>query len=165
MLNKALFKQTLVSIVALACLGGPALADPPHARVPVRGFGAWHLDCTAAPCTLFTSVAGSDGSEILRLAAIDGPQLRVTTPLPLYLPDGLTLAIGAEPPRPIVWRTCDPTGCEARIPLDDDLEAALKRERAATVTLTLVDGIAVRLGVSLLGYSRATLARNAATRA
>ena len=96
MLNKALCKQTLVLIL----IAGAALADPPAAQVPVRAFADWRLDCTAQPCEIHTLVRGADGTEVLRLGRGPGeaPLLEVSTPLALYLPDGLTLAIGAEPP-------------------------------------------------------------------
>ena len=56
------------------------------------------------------------------------------------------------------WRTCGAGGCEAVLPLDPPLLAALRRERAATATFTLVDGVKVRLPFSLLGFSAATRA-------
>jgi invasion protein IalB len=153
MLNKALIKQTLVAIL----LAAPGLADPPHARVPVRGFADWQLDCTAAPCVTRTSVAGADGSEVLRLTLSPGepPLLAVSTPLALYLPDGVLLAVGAEPPVALVWRTCGPAGCEARLTLTPELAAALRRERQASVTFTPADGVPVRVRVSLIGYTAA----------
>nr|MBA3326212.1 invasion associated locus B family protein [Paracoccaceae bacterium] len=74
---------------------------------------------------------------------------------PLFLPDGLTLGLGDAPPRAVAWRTCDAAGCEALAPLENELLAALRRERAAEVTLTLVDGVRVRLPVSLMGFTAA----------
>jgi invasion protein IalB len=159
MLNNALVKQTLVAILVAA----PAIADPPHARVPVRGFADWRLDCTGEPCFTRTSVLGADGSEVLRLSLLPGepPTLAVATPLALYLPDGLTLAVGAEPPLRLVWRTCGPAGCEARLAVSPELAAALRRERAASVTFTPADGVPVRVPVSLVGYTAALRARGA----
>ena len=156
MINKVLVKQTLVATL----LAAPALADPPNARVPVRGFADWRLDCSAAPCTTHTAVIGADGSEVLRLTRLPGepPLLEVSTPLPLYLPDGLVLTVGAEPPVPIAWRTCGPDGCTARLPLTPELAAALRRERQGSATFTPADGVPVRLGFSLIGYSAASRA-------
>lgn len=153
MLNKALITRTLVAIL----LAAPGLADPPGAREPVRRFDDWRLDCTASPCTTRTVVPGADGSEVLRVTRLPGepPLLAVATPLALYLPDGLALAIGDEPPLPLVWRTCGPGGCEARLPLTPELAAALRRERRGSVTLTPADGVPVRIGVSLVGYTAA----------
>jgi invasion protein IalB len=159
MINKALIKQTLVATLLVA----PALADPPHARVPVRGFADWRLDCAADPCIARTGVRGADGSEVLRLARLPGepPMLAVSTPLALYLPDGLTLVVGAEPPAALVWRTCGPNGCEARLALTSELAEALRRERKASVTFTPADGVPVRVPVSLIGYTAALRAREA----
>ena len=161
MLNNPLVKQTLVTMLLAA---PPGLADPPHARVPVRGFGDWRLDCIAPPCVTRTGVRGADGSEVLRLTLIPGepPVLAVSTVLPLYLPDGLALAVGAEPPIAVPWRTCGPGGCEARLAVGPELVQALRRERQASVTFTPADGVPVRVGVSLVGYTAAGRARAAA---
>jgi invasion protein IalB len=159
MLNKALAKQTLVAIL----LATPTLADPPAARVPVRGFDDWRLDCRGTPCAIYTAVSGTDGGEVLRIAVEAGPApaLVVTTPLPLYLPDGLALLIAGGPALALPWRTCGAYGCEARLPLAPEFAAALRRERAGSATFTLVEGVPVRLGFSLVGYVAAARARDA----
>ncbi len=158
MLNKIPLKQTLVAILLAAA---PASADPPGAWTEGRLFRDWQLACREAACAVRTAVTGSDGSEVLRVAATGGqaPALTVTTPLPLFLPDGVHLVIGEDPERPVQWRTCGATGCEARLPLDPELLAAMQRERAGSVSFTLVDGQAVRLPFSLLGFSAALRAR------
>lgn len=162
MLNKAFSIQTLVAILMLA---PPALADPAGARArPDAAFGDWRLDCAAEPCGLHTALAGADGSEVLRLAVTAGaaPELTVTTPLPLFLPDGIGLVFGSRPERSVAWRTCGAGGCEASLPLDAGLLEALKRERSGSATLTLEAGVQVRLGFSLMGFSAALRARDAA---
>ncbi len=153
MLNKALAKLTLVAIL----LAAPALADPPHARVPVRGFADWRLDCATRPCLAYTAVAGGGGAEVLRLALLpeEPPQLEVSTRLPLYLPDGVALAVGTDPPLPLAWRTCGPDGCAARLTVTPQLAAALRRERGGTATFTPADGVPVRVPFSLMGYTAA----------
>jgi invasion protein IalB len=155
MINKASTKQTLVVILMLAA---PAAADPPGARA--RAFEDWRLDCAAGPCGLYTAVAGADGSEVLRIAVTGGaaPTVAVTTPVPLFLPDGVALALGERPERPVPWRTCGAAGCEATLPLDSGLLDALRHERGGSATFTLVDGVQVRLGFSLMGFSAAVRA-------
>ena len=158
MLNKALLKQTLVAILLQ---GAPMLADPPGAWRSGEAFRDWRLDCPGAGCVVHTAVAGADGSEVLRvtLGAGAAPTLTVSTPLPLFLPDGIGLAVGTAPARPAPWRTCGKAGCEAVLAVDPELMAALRKERAASVTFTLVEGVPVRLPVSLLGLSAALRAR------
>jgi len=153
MLNGIWLKRTLVATL----LASPALADPPHARVPVRGFADWRLDCTAGQCLPYIAVVGAGGAEVLRLALLSGepPQLEVSTRLPLYLPDGLALAVGSEPVPPLAWRTCGPDGCAARITVTPELAAALRRERAGTATFTPADGVPVRVPFSLMGFTAA----------
>jgi invasion protein IalB len=160
MLNRILSFQTLVAMLAVSP-AVPLRADPPAALAErVQVFRDWRLDCRADPCSLHTSVRGADGSEVLRLAvgAGEAPILTLSTPLPLFLPDGIGLAVGAEPERSVPWRTCGAAGCQAVLPLDPELLAAIRRERAGTAAFTLVDGVRVRLPFSLLGVSAATAA-------
>ncbi|HET9069258.1 MAG TPA: invasion associated locus B family protein [Amaricoccus sp.] len=163
MLNRTMRFQTLVMILALASslAAPPAAADPPAAWAErAERFSDWRLDCRRDPCTPWTAVRGADGSQVLRLAAEpgDAPSLVLTTPLPLLLPDGLALAVGAEPERVVPWRTCGAGGCEARLSLDGPLLATLRRERGGSATFTLVDGMKVRLPFSLLGFTAASRA-------
>ena len=62
------------------------------------------------------------------------------------------------------WRTCGAGGCEATLPIDPELAEALRRERGGSAIFTLVDGVPVRLGFSLLGYQAAARARDAVSR-
>jgi invasion protein IalB len=150
--------QTLVATLVAAL---PAFADPPAAWHDGQGFRDWQLECPGAACPAHTSVRGADGSEVLRVTAAPGglPKLRVTTPLPLFLPDGIALAVGDDPPWIAPWRTCTPAGCEATLALDARLLDALRRAPGGAVTLTLVDGVRVRLAFSLRGISAALDAR------
>lgn len=160
-LNKHLIKPAIF----VTLLGVPAAwADPPHSRARApEAFGDWQLDCRAGSCAIVTRVAGTDGSEVLRLALAAGvPRgLAVTTPLPLHLPDGLTLAFGARPERAVAWRTCGAAGCEATLAADAELLDGLRRERGGTAAFTLVTGEQVRLPFSLMGFSAALRALDA----
>jgi invasion protein IalB len=160
MLNKPLEKQRLVAIFAVL-LAWPAAADPPGAWRSPQSFRDWRLDCPAAACAVGITVAGADGSEVLRLALRSRPlpALAVTTPLPLFLPDGVAISIEGTPLREAQWRTCGAGGCEATLPLDAELLGILKRERAGSVGFTLVDGVRVRIPFSLMGLSAALAAR------
>jgi invasion protein IalB len=93
---------------------------------------------------------------------VPAPVLTVRTPLPLLLPDGVTLTIGAGPPLHLPWRTCIVGACEAALPLGDDLVAELRRARGGTAEFTLVDASRVRLPFSLLGFSAALRALESA---
>lgn len=161
MLNRIVPKQTLVAILALA---PAALADPPGPPVPAaRVFEDWRLECAVGPCEVATRVAGAGGRLVLRLALVDGkaPVLVISTPLPLYLPAGLTLSLSGEEPLTLPWRTCRYGACEAETPLADPLLASLRRERGGTVAFTLVNGVEVRLRFSLMGFTAALRTRDA----
>ncbi len=151
------FVATCALVVAW---GDPASADPPgHRRegAPER-FLDWQMACRSEACAISTRVAGAEGDEVLRLslARAPGRDLTITTPLPLLLPDGLLLAIGPTLQRRVPWRSCSARGtCEARLPLDAETLAALRRERGGTATFTLLENQPVRVGFSLMGFSGA----------
>jgi invasion protein IalB len=133
---------------------------------PAERHEDWALVCGEV-CRIETTVAGGDGSGawVLRLAVEGTGEARalvVATPLPLFLPDGLVLTLGGGEPRPEPWRTCNAAGCEARLPLEPGLLASLRREREAAVSFTLLDGVRVRLPISLLGFTAAERALGAA---
>jgi invasion protein IalB len=144
---------------------GGAPGDPPAEAVR---FDDWRLDCSAA-CVAETVVRGGGGAGpvVLRLRLdrpVDPEAMVVETPLPLFLPDGVTVGIGAAEPRHLPWHTCAATGCRALLALDPGLLARLRGERAATVAFTLLDGTRVRLDASLGGFTAAErAARDAAS--
>lgn len=139
--------------------GAEAYGPPPPP--PAEVFEDWTLACPEGVCTVSTRVEGAGGATVLVLEA--GPDaLVVRTPLPLLLPEGLGLALGqADEERTAAWRTCDALGCEARLTMEADLLAALRRERDGTLRFTLVSGERVRIGVSLIGFTAAWRARAA----
>lgn len=149
--------------VALALSAGGAAADPPHVRAAAeaaaRTFRDWRIACDPGGCDAIRAVVtAGDGSQVLEMAAEarpSGATLALRTPLPLFLPDGVALGLGEAPLRAIAWRTCGEAGCVAEAPIDAALLADLRRERAAQVTLTLEDGVRIRLGVSLMGFAAA----------
>lgn len=163
-----------VAVAMILGLAAPVRADPPGppfrpepqaetAAQSVAPFRDWTLDC-AAECFIATAIrpdrAGAE--DVLRLSLRQdaengtvGWELRIETPLPLYLPDPVILTPEDSPPLPIAWFTCDPEGCQARLLADAPLLEALKRQRAASVEVTLVDGSHARLRFSLLGFSAA----------
>jgi invasion protein IalB len=155
---------------ALAAGPGPAAEAPPEA-VAAAGIAMplprverhrdWMLDCTGA-CRVETVVRGAEDREVMRLAvAAEAPAtLAVATPLPLFLPEPVEIGVG-DAALSLPWLTCDPGGCEARAALDAGLLAGLRRERAAQVAFTLLDGSRVRVPVSLMGFTSAKAALDA----
>ncbi len=163
MVKKIWQKQQLVAII-LAALTAPAAADPSGAPpVTTVGYRDWLVECADVPCRLSTSVEGADGTPVV-LVSLDGPEeavaLAVTTRLAVFVPDGMMLSVGEDPDRLLAWRVCGPDGCEARLPADPDLIAALKRAPDGRVTLTLSDGTPIRLAFSLRGFTGAWRLRN-----
>jgi invasion protein IalB len=165
MMNKrlpmALIFLAFAAFVAAAA-EAPADAVAEDGLATVAQHRDWLLDCRAA-CRLETAVRGPGGDLLLRMSVgQDRAALVVETPLPLHLPDGLTLSTGERPPITVPWRTCGDGLCEARAGLDPDLAEGLRRERNAAVTVTLVNGDRVRLPVSLMGFTAGERALRAA---
>jgi invasion protein IalB len=129
-------------------------------------FRDWRLDCTGGVCGAYTRIDAADGTEVLRVALAGTPRvLSFSTPLGLHLPDGLLVTIGESAERAIPWRTCAPEmGCVAETPVDADLLAALRRERGGLAGFTLVEGVPVRLGFSLMGFAAARAALEGVSR-
>jgi invasion protein IalB len=123
-------------------------------------FRDWRLACAGGACGVYTRIDAADGTEVLRVALGGEPRvLSFTTPLGLHLPDGLLATIGESAERAIPWRTCAPeAGCVADTPVDAELLAALRRERTGMAGFTLVEGVPVRLGFSLMGFAAARAA-------
>jgi len=158
-----------VGMLLGALMAGSARADPPVAPSSLIvdiTLQEWTLSCDGE-CQISTMIAAADdpGAKVLELR-VSGPAaarwLSITTSLPLYLPDRVGLVLGKNEPRLLVWRTCGTDGCEARAELEPDLLAELQRERAGSSALTLENGVQVRLGVSLMGFSAAYRALRAA---
>ena len=181
MLNGRLQKQTLVGILAVLAAGGaaaaadmrqpdPAPAAEPEAAAETGGGGEdqvfrdWRVACEGGACAAYTRIDAVDGTEVLRVElAGEPPVLRFVTSLGLHLPDGLvaTIGEGAESglERAIPWRTCAPArGCIADAPADSELLTALRREQGGMAAFTLVEGVPVRLGFSLMGFAAARAA-------
>jgi invasion protein IalB len=151
------------ALVAALLLGpAAAAADPPGMGLREARFGDWRLACDGGACAIATEVAAADGSVVLTLGldARDGA-LGLATPLPLFLPDGVALALGDAPLRALAWRTCRADVCRAEAPMGPELLAGLRRERSLEATLTLEDGVRMRLPVSLIGFSAALRALEA----
>jgi invasion protein IalB len=147
----------LCALMAVSARAGPADAPPePVLEITLQD---WTLSCDG-DCEISTGIAAADnaGAIVLELR-VSGPAasrlFSINTSLPLYLPDGVEISFGDSESRPVVWRTCNAQGCEARVELEPDLLAALRRERAGSATLTLENGVRVRLAVSLMGFSAA----------
>lgn len=158
MLNIALRKRWVFVVFCMG-LAGPLAADPPGRWGCPAGpvFRDWRIDCRPDH-SIGTEVRAATGGLVLRLRATPD-RLRVETPLPLFLPDGVTLGIGEAEARSLVWRICDRRACVAEVPLDPALVAALRAAPEAAVGFTLADGLRVRLSASLLGFTAASEAQ------
>lgn len=167
------------AILALLLAGsGPAVAAPPIVPPPLAErsrpaparFQDWRVAC-AGGCRALTRVtsAAPGRPEVLRLTVAPSGSgtfaLTLRTPAPLYLPRPMTLLPDRADPVTAPWFTCDPEGCEARLTVGADFVAALRAGRSATVELALVDGARARLRLSLLGFTAALAAAEAAERA
>lgn len=169
MLNKTLLFWMLPLLLGLA---HSVAADPPGSRAALHDSSAalknnikttethrdWTLHCDTDTCGISTAVKSETGETLFNISVFssDPPQVVLATPLPLYLPDGLSVAVDPNYSVNLPWFTCTPVGCEIRRELDLALDAAFRAGSGGSVAFTVVDGVKVRLAFSLLGYTSAS---------
>ncbi len=145
----------------------PGGAVPPLPEIviptppPPQIFLDWTLDPGITP-RIWTAVLSKAAAptEVLRLTLRASGQktwdLSITTPLPLYLPDAVSLVPETAEPISVPWFTCAPAGCEARVAMTAELLRDLRRGHFANIELSLVDRTHARIPVSLRGFTAAS---------
>ncbi len=159
MLNDCFRKRRIFISLALFCgLAGADVAEPEDASSNAARFEDWALACVEEECEIRTEIRGADDSLVLTLALpkdeLRGAELR--SPLPIAVADGPVIELGTSTLIEAGWTTCGTAeGCVARLERNPARIFALQKERTGSVTFTLADGVAVRIGLSLMGFSAA----------
>jgi invasion protein IalB len=83
------------------------------------------------------------------------PEFVLTTPLGLFLPAGVKLAVDGSPFLTLPVRNCDGNGCCALAALSDANISMLKQGGSMNVALQNLANQAVKFDVSLIGFSAA----------
>lgn len=142
---------------------------------PPRIHGDWEVRCEplpdgthsatdgdareAQPCFLFQEVEdGETGFEILQVVVGHAPGRSRTVavfivPLDVFLPSGVLVQVDDGDPAWAQYQRCSPGGCQAVLPLDEELIDAFRRGEEATVELEDGRHTARRMPLSLMGFS------------
>lgn len=139
-------------------------AQPPGP--PPQVFGDWFLPCEPAPqegsgprCVLLQNVINQENQQPLMQVAVgfygrDRQRVVVIKlPLGVTLPPGIQMRIDESPAAAVPFQICRPDGCQAFIPLDEKLLAAMKAGIGGTVSFRDAGNRPVQLPVSLKGFT------------
>jgi invasion protein IalB len=163
----------LVAFVAVAamCTGATEAQQPP-ADAPAVGAAAsqppsWSVGCTAAErasalnCAVqqnvfLTATGQMIGSIAVRVPGdTKAPVMTITTPIGLFLPAGVSIAIDDGAAQNLVVQTCDAHGCYAELALSDDLLARLFKGVKLNVVFQDLTKRTITLPLSLTGFTAA----------
>ena len=86
------------------------------------------------------------------------PKGLLTTPTGVLIGKGVDLAVAAAPPRKLAYEACDTSQCTAVIVFDEKLAKELQAAANVDVTLTAVNGSAIKVGFGVKGFDRALAA-------
>jgi len=164
----AMFLAFLLIESPAGLLNGPggAVAAPAIGNPHGKTFKDWRIRCnkpTGAPseCQMFQNVVVKESGEpVLRFVVgyMDGVKTPVGVfilPLGIYLPPGLTLQVDKGQTYEMTIEICAPKGCRVRFSFDDKLLATFKRGKKAEIIFYSGGRKAVRVPVSLNGFSAA----------
>lgn len=169
-----LFALCLAPLVHAADAGKPAgdaAANAPKIK-PTRDetFKDWRLVCEKPKgakqeeCRIFQNLVSKENKHVvLRFVILRSPKKGdylavVRVPLGVLLPAGLTLQVDSGKPDKVEFRTCDPEGCVAGIPLGSKLLASMRAGKHCKVAVQDLLRRKIVLPVSLDGFSAATRA-------
>jgi invasion protein IalB len=148
---------------ALAQAEGAAPAAPAEQPEPQP----WGARCAGQDrtqtleCIIEQRVVLSNTGQLLTAVTVrlppdtGAPVMMVHTPLGLFLPAGVRIAIDGAELATMVIQTCDAQGCYAGDPVTPELLGALQRGGTMTVTFQNLEKQDIAVPVSLLGFTDA----------
>ena len=83
------------------------------------------------------------------------PHLTVTTPTGVSIAKGVEMVVAGGLAHKLAFDTCDANQCTASTPLDDKLAKDLQTGASADVTITAINGAAVKVGFAVKGFDKA----------
>lgn len=159
--------------------GQPAQGQPaapqnqPPAAPPGTPYGAWTQRCTSNPppgssppaagqqevCFLVQQVADPQSQRPVMKVTIGhfepGRQVGAVVVVPLGVPlaRGLQIGVDGKNLGAIPFEVCRRDGCQAFLPMNDDVVKAFKAGGQATITAQSSQGAALNLALSLRGFT------------
>ncbi len=128
----------------------PAAVDPP-APEKLGGARAWAASCVsksrsaAVDCKAEQRLVAKETGRTLAVAMVDVPAATRKATLILHMPTGLALQEGASltidggDATPLLWQSCDGSGCYATTALTPTLVEAMKKGTSMVVKAALVN--------------------------
>ncbi len=139
-------------------LGG----ETPAATTPQS---AWASQCVAdgrsgsLDCSVFQRVVTQAGqlvgSVTIRVPPGGTPVMVVSTPLGLYLPNGITFSIDGGAANKLELQTCEQTGCIATFPVTEEALNAMTRGQKIDIAFANMNRQTITLPLSLVGFTAA----------
>jgi invasion protein IalB len=157
--SRSILKACLCAVLAAACAA--VRAEPSDGQ----SFKDWTARCetlqdgTKVPCYIFQNLLlKKDNQRLLHvavgyLAEGDKPVAFFSLPLGVSLPGGLSVTVDEGQPLRLRYERCEPNGCLAPLPLDDQLIRSLKGGRWARVAFFDTTRREISVPVSLLGFT------------
>lgn len=150
----------------------PAAEPPPGSSYLAQVHGAWSQLCTvtpdgSAPCELYQLLKDERGTSVAEITIVDLPPEASTgartavagamlvTPLETYLPAQIRIRVDDGPEAIYRFEYCASVGCVSRIGFTEEELNALRRGRAAIVSIAAAADPSrpVRLEMSLAGFT------------
>jgi invasion protein IalB len=158
----------LVGVFVLGGIAGWIGHGHGSSQARILFFDDWRLTCPAdteqkGACNLGSDIVEKqNGTRIAqftlgREAGQDAEVAVVSVPLTVALDPGVGLQVGQQTST-YPYATCLPTGCVAKIPLDEKLRASLDSAQSVALVVTAQSGRSFNLPLSVKGYAEASKA-------
>ena len=151
----------------------PAEAPPQAWRTEILNIEAWTVTCQdfllPKPnrlCAAQLRVVRQGTAQVIMALNVSldeagRPKGLLTTPTGVLVSKGVDLAVAAAPPRKLAYEACDASQCTAAIVFDERLAKELQAAANVDVTLTAVNGSAIKVGFGVKGFDKALAALGA----
>jgi invasion protein IalB len=114
------------------------------------------LNCAVEQRVFVANSGQLVGSVSVRLPGdAGGPIMTITTPLGLFVPAGVSIAIDEDAAQTLEVQTCDAHGCYAESPVSDNLLSRMLKGKKLNVGFQDLSKQPINLALSLIGFSDA----------
>ncbi|MEX1180226.1 MAG: invasion associated locus B family protein [Cucumibacter sp.] len=162
---------TLAWLFAASCVGTVAQQAPLGDAGPVAGAVAsqppsWSVGCAATErsaalnCAVEQRVFVANGQMVGSISVrvpgdATGPVMMVTTPLGLFLPAGVTIAVDEDAVQTLEVQTCDARGCYVEWPVSGSLLDSMINGNKLNIGFQDLAKQPITLSLSLIGFASA----------
>jgi invasion protein IalB len=123
----------------------------------------WRVNCTntkiGLDCRALQILFVKTGQRVMTVAVrlapdTKKPEMLLALPLGAYLPAGVSLQFGNEPPKTLPIESCDPSGCLAQTVMSETELATMLKGSDVTVSLQNLKRNPVTYTVPVAGFSQ-----------